>query len=29
MADVTFTQVVTILNLRQKGPGSKEARRDR
>jgi hypothetical protein len=28
MADVTFTQVVTLLNLRQKGPGSKEARRN-
>src|ERR1700750_1721965 len=25
-ADVTYTQVVTILNLRQKGPGSKLAR---
>jgi hypothetical protein len=24
---VTYNQVVTILNLRQKGPGSKEARR--
>jgi ABC-type Fe3+-hydroxamate transport system substrate-binding protein len=28
VADVTYTQVVTILNLRQKGPGSQEARRD-
>ena len=28
LADVTFTEVVTILNLRQKGPGSQEARRD-
>jgi hypothetical protein len=28
MANVTYTQVVTMLNLRQKGPGSKEARRD-
>jgi hypothetical protein len=27
-ASVTFTQIVTVLNLRQKGPGSKEARRD-
>jgi hypothetical protein len=27
-ANVTFTQVVTLLNLRQKGPGSKEARRE-
>ena len=27
-ADVTYTQVVTLLNLRQKGPGSKEARRE-
>jgi hypothetical protein len=27
-ANVTYTQVVTMLNLRQKGPGSKEARRD-
>jgi hypothetical protein len=26
MADVTYNQVVTILNLRQKGPGSKLAR---
>jgi hypothetical protein len=28
MADVTYNEVVTILNLRQKGPGSKEARRE-
>ena len=28
MADVTYNQVVTILNLRQKGPGSKLARRE-
>jgi hypothetical protein len=28
MANVAFTQVVTLLNLRQKGPGSKEARRE-
>ena len=28
MANVTFTQVVTLLNLRQKGPGSKQARRE-
>ena len=28
MADVTYTEVITMLNLRQKGPGSKEARRD-
>lgn len=27
-ASVTYTQVVTLLNLRQKGPGSREARRD-
>ena len=27
-ANVSYTQVVTLLNLRQKGPGSKEARRD-
>jgi hypothetical protein len=27
-ANVTFTQIVTLLNLRQKGPGSKEARRE-
>ena len=27
-ANVTYTQVVTMLNLRQKGPGSQEARRD-
>ena len=27
-ANVTYTQVVTILNLRQKGPGSKDARRE-
>ncbi len=28
LANVTFTEVVTMLNLRQKGPGSQEARRD-
>ena len=28
MANVTFTQVVTLLNLRQKGPGSQEARKE-
>ena len=28
MANVTYSQVVTMLNLRQKGPGSQEARRD-
>ena len=28
-ANVTYTEVVTMLNLRQKGPGSREARRDR
>jgi hypothetical protein len=28
MASVTYNQIVTILNLRQKGPGSKEERRD-
>jgi len=27
-ADITYNQVVTILNLRQKGPGSKLARRE-
>jgi hypothetical protein len=27
-ANVTYTQVVTLLNLRQKGPGSQNARRD-
>jgi len=27
-ADVTYNQIVTILNLRQKGPGSKLARRE-
>lgn len=27
-ANVTYTQIVTMLNLRQKGPGSKEARRE-
>jgi len=27
-ANVTYTQIVTMLNLRQKGPGSQEARRD-
>ncbi|WP_421997587.1 hypothetical protein [Reyranella sp.] len=28
MANVTYTQVVNMLNLRQKGPGSKAARKD-
>ena len=28
MANVTYNQIVTILNLRQKGPGSKEERRE-
>jgi len=28
MANVTYSEVVTMLNLRQKGPGSKLARRD-
>jgi len=28
MANVTYDQVVTLLNLRQKGPGSKEERRE-
>jgi hypothetical protein len=28
MANVTYTQVVTMLNLRQKGPGSQTERRD-
>ncbi|CAN5247851.1 hypothetical protein BH10PSE6_BH10PSE6_38970 [soil metagenome] len=28
MADITYNEVVTLLNLRQKGPGSQEARRD-
>ena len=27
-ANVTYTEVITMLNLRQKGPGSQEARRD-
>src|SRR6185369_2597203 len=27
-ADITYNQVVTLLNLRQKGPGSQEARRE-
>ncbi len=27
MADITFNEVVTLLNLRQKGPGSQEARK--
>jgi hypothetical protein len=27
-ADVTYNEVVTLLNLRQKGPGSREARRE-
>ncbi len=28
LATVTYTEVVTMLNLRQKGPGSQDARRD-
>ncbi len=28
LATVTYTEIVTMLNLRQKGPGSQEARRD-
>lgn len=28
MANVTYSEVITMLNLRQKGPGSKAARRD-
>jgi hypothetical protein len=28
LADITYSEVVTMLNLRQKGPGSQEARRD-
>lgn len=28
MANVTYTEVITVLNLRQKGPGSQLARRD-
>jgi hypothetical protein len=28
MANVTYTQIVTMLNLRQKGPGSQQARRE-
>jgi hypothetical protein len=28
MANVTYDQIVTILNLRQKGPGSKQERRE-
>ena len=28
MANVTYNQIVTILNLRQKGPGSKQERRE-
>jgi ABC-type Fe3+-hydroxamate transport system substrate-binding protein len=28
LATITYTEVVTLLNLRQKGPGSQEARRD-
>ncbi|MDI1287437.1 MAG: hypothetical protein PSV46_23840 [Reyranella sp.] len=28
LATITYTEVVTMLNLRQKGPGSQEARRD-
>ena len=27
MANITYNEVVTLLNLRQKGPGSREARR--
>lgn len=27
-ADITYNEVVTLLNLRQKGPGSREARRE-
>lgn len=27
-ADITYNEIVTLLNLRQKGPGSREARRD-
>ncbi len=27
-ADITYTEIVTLLNLRQKGPGSREARRE-
>jgi hypothetical protein len=27
-ADITYNQIVTLLNLRQKGPGSREARRE-
>jgi hypothetical protein len=26
--EITYTEIVTVLNLRQKGPGSKEARRE-
>jgi len=28
MANITYNEVVTLLNLRQKGPGSREARRE-
>ncbi len=28
MANVTYNEVVTLLNLRQKGPGSQEARKE-
>jgi len=28
MANITYNEVVTFLNLRQKGPGAKEARRE-
>ena len=28
MADITYNEVVTLLNLRQKGPGSQEARKE-
>ena len=28
MADITYNEIVTLLNLRQKGPGSREARRE-
>ena len=27
-ADITYNEIVTLLNLRQKGPGSREARRE-
>jgi hypothetical protein len=28
MAEITYNEIVTLLNLRQKGPGSREARRE-